>query len=171
MPGELNDFGLATEIHAEAIGAPGQRRFRLAVQNEEASAALWLEKEQIAALGSALEQQLVRTGGVRRRAEESQDAAPPFPADPSFDLQVRQLALGYDDERQLFVLQIFVADSEAEERASFGCTVQRDQAHQLTREIEHLMQTGRPICQLCGAPMEGIHVCPRSNGHAQVTLR
>jgi hypothetical protein len=28
-----------------------------------------------------------------------------------------------------------------------------------------VVAAGRPRCPLCGAPIEGKHVCPASNGH------
>jgi hypothetical protein len=37
----------------------------------------------------------------------------------------------------------------------------------LCRKIAEVIAGGRPICPLCGAPIEASgHVCPRSNGHA-----
>jgi uncharacterized repeat protein (TIGR03847 family) len=168
MPSERYDFGLAATIGAEAIGPPGQRRFRLTVQNDEASAALWLEKEQLAALGTALDQQLARTRGAKGPSPSSAAAEPPpFPLNPSVDLQVGQLSLGYDDSRHVFVLQIYALDADAGGQATFSCAASRDQARRLIDEIARLMAAGRPVCPLCGAPIQGAHVCPRANGHAR----
>ncbi|HTE85106.1 MAG TPA: DUF3090 family protein, partial [Dehalococcoidia bacterium] len=83
MRPEQHDFGQISSVDAEAIGPPGQRRFRLAVLRDEQAAALWLEKEQLAALGTAIEQQLVRSDRQRQRIEAPMDeAAPPFPLNP-----------------------------------------------------------------------------------------
>ena len=171
MPGELYDFGQVRALNAEAIGPPGQRRFRLNVQNDEASAALWLEKEQLVALATAMEQQLVRSPSQRRRREAGaeEEPAPPFPLNPSLELQVGQIALGYDEVRELFVLQIYAAEANEEGQATFGCAADLRQVRRLIHEIGQLMTSGRPVCPLCGAPMQGPHICPRSNGHAKVT--
>jgi len=170
MPGELYDFGQVRYLTAEAIGAPGQRRFRLAIQNDEASASLWMEKEQVAALGTAMDQQLVRTRTVRERSPAPDEEIPPLPLNPSVELQVGQLALGYDEERQLFIIQVYSAEASGEGQPTFGCTATRAQARRCAREISHLMAAGRPRCPLCGAPLDGAHVCPRGNGHAEVRL-
>lgn len=171
MPGEQYDFGAVRSFTAEAIGEPGQRRFRLAVQSEDASASLWLEKEQLSALSTAIEQQLVRTRSGRREAGRLPEGAiAPLPLNPSVDLQVGQLALGYDDARQMFVIQVYEVGASEEGRATFGCLVNREQARLLVREVARLMTSGRPICPLCGAPMQGEHICPRSNGHADLAL-
>lgn len=170
MPGEQYDFGQVRYLNAEAIGAPGQRRFRLAIQNDEASASLWMEKEQVAALGTAMEQQLVRTRTVRERPPAREAEIPPLPLNPSVEFQVGQLALGYDEERQLFIIQVYAAEASEEGQPTFGCTASREQARQCAREISRLMASGRPRCPLCGGPLDATHICPRSNGHAEVKL-
>lgn len=172
MPGDLHDFGPATSVDAEAIGPPGQRRFRLVIQNEQESAALWLEKEQLAAVATALDQQLARTRSVDtspRRPED--DEGSPIPLNPSLDLQVGQLALGYDDARQLFMIQIYAVDAGEGGQATLTCGLRRDQARRIIRQVTQLMQTGRPVCPLCGATLQGPHVCPRSNGHSRVAIQ
>jgi uncharacterized repeat protein (TIGR03847 family) len=171
VPGGDFDFGEATSIDAEAIGPPGQRRFRLTVLSEERSASLWLEKEQLAALSTAIEQQLVRSDRRRRLTEPPpDDAPPPFPLNADVDLRVGQLALGYDEARSLFVVQAAAVDSESRERADFSCTANHRQARGLIQTISKLMASGRPTCPLCGAVIEGEHHCPRSNGHAEVAI-
>lgn len=176
MQGQQYDFGHVTHLGAEAIGPPGQRRFRLTAiqtaQEEDQSAALWLEKEQLAALGTAMEQQLVRSSRARSRLLPSpEDDSPPMPLNPTVDLRVGQLALGYDEDRGFFVLQAFGQDPEQQAQAAFVCTIDHDQARRLIRAISRLMSSGRPVCPLCGAPIEGTHQCPRSNGHAEAALR
>lgn len=172
MPGDLHDFGPATSVDAEAIGPPGQRRFRLVIQNEQESAALWLEKEQLAAVATALEQQLARTRGAdssQRKTEHDEES--PIPLNLSLELQVGQLALGYDDVRQLFMIQAYTVDADEGGQATFTCGLRRDQARRIIGQVTRLMQTGRPVCPLCGATLQGPHVCPRSNGHSRVAIQ
>ena len=53
---DVREFGELIYISAEAIGQPGQRRFRLRAMNAKSElATLWLEKEQLVALGDAME--------------------------------------------------------------------------------------------------------------------
>jgi uncharacterized repeat protein (TIGR03847 family) len=170
VPGEQHDFGRVDFLDAEAIGPPGQRRFRLTVLQAERSASLWIEKEQLAGLGTAVEQQLVRSARAPRRTTESEADTPPMPLNATVDFRVGQIALGYDTERSEFMLQVFGADPELREQPAFLCRIDHEQARRLTRRITELMSSGRPTCPLCGAPIEGTHRCPRSNGHAEVVL-
>jgi uncharacterized repeat protein (TIGR03847 family) len=168
---EQYDYDRVDSINAEAVGPPGQRRFRLTAVAGERSASLWLEKEQLAALGTAIEQQLVRSNRQQRRVEPSpDDEPPPFPLNPTLDAQVTQLSLGFDDTRSLFLFQAAVVDPEQRRQAAFSCLADLRQSRRLTRVIARLMTAGRPTCPLCGAVIEGVHNCPRSNGHTDVAI-
>jgi uncharacterized repeat protein (TIGR03847 family) len=171
MRADEHDFGQVSSLDAEAIGPPGQRRFRLTVIHDDDAASLWLEKEQLAALGTAIEQQLVRTDRQRRRVEPpSDEGALPFPLNPGLDMRVGQIALGYDESRSLFRLQASVVNSADNQRATFTCAATHQQARMLIGVITRLMSTGRPTCPLCGAVIEGEHACPRTNGHVDVAI-
>ena len=61
------DFGLVDAIDAEAIGQPGQRRFRLRVRSGQEYAALWMEKESVAALGRSFSALLAERSTQRGR--------------------------------------------------------------------------------------------------------
>ena len=41
------DFGIVEILGAEAVGQPGQRRFRIYVQAHRNSAIMWMEKEHL----------------------------------------------------------------------------------------------------------------------------
>jgi uncharacterized repeat protein (TIGR03847 family) len=170
LPGEQYDFGRVEFVDAEAIGPPGQRRFRLTAIQDDRSASLWIEKEQLASLGTAVEQQLVRSARAQRRASSPGEDVPTMPLNATVDFQVTQIALGYDADRGEFLVQVMGADPDRREQPTFACRIDHEQARRLTARISQLMTSGRPICPLCGAPMEGTHRCPRSNGHAEVVL-
>ncbi len=69
-------FGPATRLQAQSIGEPGHRTFRLLIESDDGrAAALWVEKEQLQALGLALEQRLARD-----RLEEAWSGATRFAA-------------------------------------------------------------------------------------------
>lgn len=68
-----HEYQELTVLEAEAIGEPGQRRFRLIAGVGLDLVSLWMEKEQLQALGLAIEQlleQLRLAGYVQSRIPE-----------------------------------------------------------------------------------------------------
>ncbi len=177
-----NSFGPATRLQAEALGRPGQRTFRLLVQGEDGrSAVLWLEKEQLQALGLAVEQLIAELQG--RMASSSQGPSLPspdtFPLNPTLEFKVGRLALGQDESEletgPRYVLLAYDLEGtnpeeqeEPSEPATFSCRTTREQLRELSRNIADVVAAGRPRCPLCGEPLERVnqpHGCVRSNGH------
>ena len=174
-------FGPATRLQAQALGSPGQRTFRLLVEGQDArSAVLWLEKEQLQALGLAVEQLLAEVQGRLASSERAIEQPPveTFPERPTIEFRVGRLALG-QDERELesgprFVLLAHDLESMAEEGeeptrpAAFVCHTTREQLRALSRNIAEVIAAGRPRCPLCGEPVQDLsqsHGCVRANGH------
>ena len=150
---------------AQAIGQPGQRRFRLMVKSAGESAALWMEKQQLQGIGEWLAE-------VIKKEDEANPGTPvdvepePFGAIYDIEVQVVQIGLGFDEDRKLFAVQAFDVQSTAAEPA-LQCHVSLGQSRVLVRTIERVIAGGRPICPLCGSPIEPEgHMCPKSNGHA-----
>ena len=166
--GDTREFGTLTHISAEAIGQPGQRRFRLrAISEDGDSASLWLEKEQLTALGEAIENVLKQESyQYRRHPLDDFESDPVFPLSASFEFQLVQLSMGVNQEGQRIVL--IGADGGPDEPDTTAVTMEFDfrRGHELRRQISDVVAAGRPPCPLCGAPLnpDG-HVCPRSNGH------
>ena len=52
------EFGPVVRIEADAVGPPGRRAFRLLAVRTDASAWLWVEREQLQALAMLIEQLL-----------------------------------------------------------------------------------------------------------------
>ncbi len=51
---------------------------------------------------------------------------------------------------------------------SFACHLSRAQCRAFADRAEEVIRAGRPICILCGGPIDqGGHVCPRANGHSK----
>ena|SRR5438876_819744 len=97
------DLGPVEIVGAEAVGKPGQRRFRLFAMSHNISVALWMEKEQLDNLSIALDRILAQLTEGRILRTEAQ-ASPPqpsegvpanFPAKPDFEFQVEKLELQY----------------------------------------------------------------------------
>jgi uncharacterized repeat protein (TIGR03847 family) len=166
MNAPQHDFGTALAVDAEAVGLPGQRRFRLLVRARRENASIWMEKEQLAGIGDWLADVTKRLD--RERPTDAPDVDPlPITGDFAVDFRAGQLALGYVEDRDLFSVQAFSAEADPENQApTFRCLLSRGQSRVLTRKIERVIAGGRPLCPLCETPMdpEG-HACPRSNGH------
>jgi uncharacterized repeat protein (TIGR03847 family) len=167
MP-ETRDFGPLAHIVPEAIGQPGQRRFRLlALSDEGASACLWLEKEQLSALGEAIEN-VLKSEGFEYQAQPLDDLPlePVFPLNPSVEMRLAQLSMGIDRDNRAVVL--IAADGADDEDSTTSVTMNIDygKGFELRRRITEVVAAGRPPCPLCTAPMDPAgHVCVRTNGH------
>ena len=59
----MHDFGRAELFDAEAIGQPGNRRFRIFARSPYGSATLWMEREQLEALSLAVDKLLAQVSG------------------------------------------------------------------------------------------------------------
>ena len=172
-------FGPATRLQAQAIGEPGHRTFRLLVESDDGrAAALWVEKEQLQALGLAVEQLLAEFQGKAAPRGARQPALDTFPPNPTVDFKVGRLALGQDESELesgpryvLLVYDVEGSGSEEEEPtqpATFACRATREQLRSLSKNIAEVVAAGRPRCPLCGEPMDSegkSHGCVRSNGY------
>ena len=166
MP-ETQDLGSLQHISADAVGQPGQRRFRLRLITKSVEYAyIWLEKEQLVALSEAIDTVLEEysSGSVVGNPDD-----PVFPLDVNLEIDSRSgnLSLGLNKTDELIILvAVGISGEEA-----FSLSIQFDYvlAKELCAQIEILVAAGRQPCQLCGGPIdpEG-HVCPRSNGFHEI---
>ncbi len=181
------DLGPVNILGADAVGEPGQRRFRLYAQAGSRSVIMWMEKEQLNTLSLALDRALAQiTDGKVLRAIAQAEPNPEtagmpenFPRQPTFEFQVGQIRIGYDSGRDLLALiaapiEILLERGQEpralireEESVSIFFTLQ--QAQTLTSSITVLVASGRPVCPLCKRPLDGgPHACAPQNGHKQV---
>ena len=166
--GETRELGSVIHVSAEAVGQPGQRRFRLrAISEEGDTASLWLEKEQLVALGEAIENVLKQEGYEYQRLPlDDAEPEPVFPLSAQIDFQLLQLSMGVNRDTQRIVL--IGADAGPDESDVTSVTLEVDyrRGYELRRQIADVVAAGRPPCPLCGAPIDPTgHICPRSNGH------
>jgi uncharacterized repeat protein (TIGR03847 family) len=170
MP-ETNDLGSVAHLSAEAIGQPGQRRFRLLAMSQQGTwAFVWMEKEQLAALGDAIGN-LLRAARYEYTPTPLDDFEPahvaPLAADIEF--QVGQLSLGArPDEQRIVIAGKEVADEESGEGDPLSVSLEFEfrRAYELSRQIAEVVAAGRPPCPLCGGPIDPSgHICPKLNGH------
>ena len=176
------EFGSGGEIgvdrvRVEALGQPGQRRFRMLVVSRGRTTIVWMEKQQLQALGLALEQML---GQLPETGPKSSDpVAVEFDLDTRRQFRVGRMELGYDETSDRIVIVAHDINQEDEDDAddddegpeeevppAFVCAVTREQAHEISADAAAVVAAGRPRCSMCGAPMgPGPHACPQQNGH------
>jgi uncharacterized repeat protein (TIGR03847 family) len=164
----MPDFGLVERVEPEAIGEPGKRTFRLRVLSGRRSAALYLEKEQLAALTLAMRQLLEQTAPADKPDEEDvPQAASDFPERPQLEFKIGRLGIGYDERRRLAVIYAYEQDEPEDAPEAFACQLTRGQCRSFAERAEEVIAAGRPVCVLCGGPIEhGRHQCQRRNGHS-----
>lgn len=161
------DLGEVFFIGPEAVGVPGQRRFRIkAMADDGTSVSLWLEKEQLTALGDAID--TVLKGENYRHRPLAPDDLPPepvFPLRSTVEFQVGQLSMGVRQAATRIVLIASEVSSGDDDAAAVQFEFVYALGGELRRRITEVVAAGRPPCPLCGAPLDSSHVCPRSNGH------
>jgi uncharacterized repeat protein (TIGR03847 family) len=152
-----------------AVGEPGHRTFYLQGRQDSQLVTLKIEKQQVRALAERL-LQLVR---------DALPTAPPAPelAEPVLaEWPIGALRILEDrDSGQIILMAEEVAEVDEEGEpvttggmARFGAT--RAQIAALARRGMELVEAGRPLCPLCGFPLDEDHACPRTNGNRSPTL-
>ena len=91
------DFGMVDAVDAEAIGEPGQRTFRIRVRSGVNYAALWLEKEQLSALGRGISQLLADRAPQRGAPVPRAIPVGDFALHPDVDMQLVRLGIDFQD--------------------------------------------------------------------------
>lgn len=181
------DLGIVELLGAEAVGQPGQRRFRLFARSSRGTAVMWMEKEQLSTLSVAVDRLLAHITEGQVLRVEAQAAAPEpsagmpadFPGIPGDEFQVAQLRLTYNEQSSLFLLiavplEIIMMPGEevqprVREDLAVSLSFTLEQAQELTGSITRIVGSGRPVCPLCGMPLDdGPHMCEKQNGHREI---
>ena len=160
------DFGLVDAVKAEALGEPGQRRFRLLLEGPGGNACLWLEKNQLFQLSIVI-QQMMATLSSQESSEghPNPGSGPSVQEHTSMEFDVGNLSLGHYPEKDLFLIEAHDREEDQEE-ALLVFWASRPQLEGLADEAQVVCAAGRPLCPLCSASMgPEAHICPRSNGH------
>ena len=168
--GEPHNLGMVGRFGAEAIGQPGDRRFRILAEGPGGAAVLWLEKEDLSRLAVSVERllQIVRKNveGAASRAVGVMELPPGSPS-RSFEFQSGTWSVGYDESAHVLEFQAHDFDDgeDGRPRVQFWATLQQSKA--MSEQALEAYSAGRPRCPLCHGPInEGVfHVCPQSNGH------
>jgi uncharacterized repeat protein (TIGR03847 family) len=182
------DLGPVDRITADAIGDPGMRTFFLQARAGELTVTVIVEKQQVQLLATSVLELLadleLRTG----TGPGDDEMALEEPVEPRW--RAGRMSIGYDADLDRFLLEVteFEPDEgDDEDEDEDGDTDEededprspmdgepetirlwatREQMLALSRYGSAVAERGRPLCQLCGNPMdpEG-HTCPATNGH------
>lgn len=173
---------------AGTVGPPGERTFFLQAVGEGRITSVVLEKAQVEALATRIEELLEEV--QRRFGAPPDDVAPPEDDGPleqpiEQDFRVGTLALAWDAEESRVIVEAqeidesageeFLEDEEEPEVFAEETPVHRDvlrvyltsgQARAFAGRALKVVASGRPDCPLCGKPLdpEG-HICVRQNGY------
>lgn len=156
-------------ITVGAVGEPGERTFYLQARRGSDLVTIVVEKQQVQLLAATVVDMLSRLG-TDVQTEVDEDAMElERPLEPEW--RAGRLAVGYEEERDLFMLE--AEEAEEEEEAELGGQARfwatREQMLALARHGITVAAAGRPTCEFCGNPMdpEG-HICPAMNGHGRL---
>jgi uncharacterized repeat protein (TIGR03847 family) len=172
------DFTLISRLEPESVGEPGKRTFRIIAESDSSVAEIWLEKEQLFQLALAVHQLLAT---VREGEDAAAAASAPVEreADPltRVDFKAGRLALRHEDSHGMFIIEAHhIEESEfldEESPPDVALWAGREMVLRFADEALKLCAAGRPLCPLCGAPMDpeeqGGHKCPRVNGNHAIS--
>jgi len=173
MPKRVIELNPVYRITADAIGEPGNRTFYVQARKGASLVTLLCEKEQVRALSEAAQQMLeelkVKYPRGANYMQLQMDMSLEEPLTPDF--RIGQMGLGYDEDNDLVVIvarELLPEDVDEEEASVVRLFCSRAQIDAMARHALEVVARGRPICPLCGRPIDpnAPHFCPRSNGHA-----
>jgi uncharacterized repeat protein (TIGR03847 family) len=164
------DLPSVQHLTVGAVGEPGHRTFYLQARQDAQLVTLKIEKQQVRVLAERLLELLRETLAIAPPAPEL--AEPVLAEWPIGALRILDDRDG--DQIVLMAEEVADVDEEGEALATgalarFGAT--RTQVAALARRGMELVEAGRPLCPLCGFPLDSEgHACPRTNGNRSPTL-
>ena len=156
---------------ADFVGRPGERIFYLQARGPEGVQSFLIEKQQVAVLVEKLQEMLLAIDpeDTVKSATPQRDPglALDQPVEPEW--RIGTMGLLHDEERDLVVLllqELRDDEEDEDEDEDVRFALRRDQVRSLVLHAVAAVGEGRPLCQLCGLPMDPDgHTCPASNGH------
>ncbi|MFP5351024.1 MAG: DUF3090 family protein [Actinomycetota bacterium] len=165
---------------ADYTGRPGERTFFLQSRSETLTLTFLLEKGQVEILAEKLKELLVMIDPADPVVSLDNVRNPLFalssPIEPEW--RVGTMGLTYQEDAGFVVVALEPVATAEEEDAEPGegagdvddfevrILITREQARGFVSHALAVVNEGRPLCQLCGLPMDPDgHKCPASNGH------
>lgn len=163
------DFDSPDHFTSGAVGPPGSRVFFLQARQNGEVANLRLEKQQVAALGDYLAGILADLPDAEVEPSDVELLEPAIE-----EWVVGALAVAYEEaeDRVLLVAEELVLEPddddpvglEIDDPATARFRLTRGQVLAFIRHAAGLVTSGRPLCRLCGKPIDPDgHACPRLN--------
>lgn len=155
---------------ADYVGEPGRRSFFLQARSEDGLFTIGVEKGQVSSLAEKLGEVLLlidREDPVSGMQPQRDPTMIPTPTTPEW--RAGTIALAYDESLDLIAIMMEPLETDEEsgtQGEALRLMVRREEARAFVLHALAVVAEGRPLCQLCGLPMdpEG-HRCPSSNGH------
>ncbi|GIU84101.1 MAG: hypothetical protein KatS3mg008_0876 [Acidimicrobiales bacterium] len=163
-PGEASEPPVDVVVFTPGtVGPPGRRLFLVQIVTLADALTVKFEKIQLAALARHLERLLgdlpppdpdecrrARSGLIR-------------PARPAW--VAGEIGLAWDQRRDRFLISLEEEAPEGDPTAQHvTLAITRAQATAFVQRTAELLAAGRPLCPLCGDPVDPDgHMCPRSN--------
>jgi uncharacterized repeat protein (TIGR03847 family) len=169
----MSEIELTPDIFStDYVGEPGARTFYLQARTEATTSSFLVEKQQVAVLADRLRDLLVMIDNddTIKSAVSARDPALMLEAPVEPEWRVGDMGLAYDEESDRVIVLLQEAPMQEEpvpdDEDSIRLMLRRDQARTFVLHAIAVVAEGRPICQLCGLPMDPAgHQCPASNGH------
>lgn len=180
----VHEFDWPDRVVVGTVGRPGERTFYLQARDGARSTSVALEKEQSAVLADTIDELLNRLmAEAGNRVSIPPDAPPELvdnePLDQPVEEQFRAgaLRLGWDPRTAQVVIEAYPVEVAQDEDAAVGEPEGDEPAEMLLVRIpvgtarafvqrtRSVVRAGRPICPLCGEPVDPDgHVCRLTDG-------
>ena len=166
---ELLDLGLAESIVPEAIGRPGERKFKITVISHRGSATIWMEKEQLFQVAAALKQFLSSRSAISNATNYVSRSGDPLSV-ISEEFRAGDMSLSHDARSDVFTVAVTDIESEhegddEEDAVAMQFSFTRVSADKIADVALQVVAAGRKPCPLCSVPQDPKgHFCVRKNG-------
>jgi uncharacterized repeat protein (TIGR03847 family) len=182
MPPIVHGFDWPDRFVVGTVGRPGERTFYLQARSGSRIVSIAIEKQQSAALAERIDEVLDELMADEDTPFSIPALAPAeladnAPLDQPVEEQFRAglMSLGWDPSTAQLVIEAFpivevedgdVVDLEEVEPAEvLVVRIPVGTARAFTKRTREVVQSGRPLCPLCGEPMDDVdHVCTLPDG-------
>ncbi|MCR1163431.1 MULTISPECIES: DUF3090 domain-containing protein [Micrococcaceae] len=179
MPTRVHEFAWPDRVVIGTIGLPGARTFYLQVRAGKQIVSIAMEKQQSALLAEKIDEildQLITVGGNPFSVPtgtpiELVDNDPLEPVQEQF--RTGAISLGWDPTTAQVVIEAYPIselDDEDDDALDLDDASDREMllvrmpvgtARAFAKRTREIVDAGRPLCPLCGNPMDAEgHVCP-----------
>lgn len=163
---------------ADYTGQPGERTFFIQARGDAGIFTYLVEKQQVVILAEKLREVLVLLDQSDTVVSATPARNPALrleaPIEPEW--RVGTIGLSYEEDVDLVAVSLRPvqeeeepesgAEEEIEEDFPVRYLLRREQVRDFVLHSIAIIGEGRPLCQLCGLPMDPAgHNCPASNGH------